>query len=210
MFKPFRTKAKTLYIVTAFIGQKGYKNGASRLTNETNLGPTSEIEIASAPSDSIEGHVFKNIENVTIGRGLPGKNTDMSAPVNDDTYSISQLYQFVKGLERKDGGIKYSQIEKQTYGFEYDSRNDGELYSDRDPDAPTNRELLINALETDNMSPSQKGMLTKYKNSLSKSEKITNKIKDTADRINGLERPKPNEGYALKNGISSKSIPQNS
>ena len=25
--------------------------------------------------------------------------------------------------------------------------------------------------------------------------------KDTADRINGLERPKPNEGYALTNGI---------
>ena len=38
---------------------------------------------------------------------------------------------------------------------------------------------------------------------------ITNKIRDTADRINGLERPKPNEGYALTNGISSKnSIPQ--
>lgn len=26
------------------------------------------------------------------------------------------------------------------------------------------------------------------------------KNKDTADRINGLERPKPNEGYALRNG----------
>ena len=26
------------------------------------------------------------------------------------------------------------------------------------------------------------------------------KNKDTADRINGLERPKPNEGYALTNG----------
>lgn len=39
---------------------------------------------------------------------------------------------------------------------------------------------------------------------------ITNKIRDTADRINGLERPKPNEGYALTNGISNKSIPQES
>lgn len=38
---------------------------------------------------------------------------------------------------------------------------------------------------------------------------ITNKIRDTADRINGLERPKPNEGYALKNGISNSSIHQN-
>ena len=32
--------------------------------------------------------------------------------------------------------------------------------------------------------------------------------KDTADRINGLERPKPNEGYALTNDISDKSISQ--
>jgi len=35
------------------------------------------------------------------------------------------------------------------------------------------------------------------------------KKRDTADRINGLERPKPNEGYALTNGISNSSISQN-
>lgn len=33
--------------------------------------------------------------------------------------------------------------------------------------------------------------------------------RNTADRINGLERPKPNEGYALKNGISIDTVPQN-
>ena len=36
---------------------------------------------------------------------------------------------------------------------------------------------------------------------------ITKKIGDTANRINGLERPKPNEGYAQKNDISTYSIP---
>ncbi|MBQ2944257.1 MAG: hypothetical protein IJD93_06175 [Ruminococcus sp.] len=36
---------------------------------------------------------------------------------------------------------------------------------------------------------------------------ITKKIKDTANRINGLERPKPNEGYALQNGISNIILP---
>ena len=36
---------------------------------------------------------------------------------------------------------------------------------------------------------------------------ITEKIRDTANRINGLERPKPNEGYALKNDVSIDSIP---
>jgi len=32
---------------------------------------------------------------------------------------------------------------------------------------------------------------------------ITKKIRDTANRINGLERPKPNERYALENDVSS-------
>ena len=35
---------------------------------------------------------------------------------------------------------------------------------------------------------------------------ITKKIRDTANRINGLERPKPNEGYALESDISKISI----
>ncbi len=36
---------------------------------------------------------------------------------------------------------------------------------------------------------------------------VTKKIRDTANRINGLERPIPNEGYALENGISDIIIP---
>jgi hypothetical protein len=39
---------------------------------------------------------------------------------------------------------------------------------------------------------------------------ITKKIKDTADRINGLERPKPNEGYAQRNDVSNYSRPNSS
>ena len=157
-------------------------------------------------TDNAEGHVFKNIENVTIGRGLPGKNADMSAPVNGDTYSISQLYQFVKGLERKDGGIKYSQIEKQTYGFEYDARNDGELYSDRDPDAPTNRELLANALATENLSPSEKGFLTKYKNKLSQIEANEAEISQMKSELADLKRNGKGNGakaVSLENKISA-------
>ena len=30
--------------------------------------------------------------------------------------------------------------------------------------------------------------------------------KDTADRMNGLERPKPNEGYAVRSGVSIVSV----
>ena len=53
-------------------------------------------------TEQAEGYVFRDIENVTIDRGLPGKDTDMPAPVDDDTYTISQLYRFVKGLKRED------------------------------------------------------------------------------------------------------------
>ena len=35
---------------------------------------------------------------------------------------------------------------------------------------------------------------------------ITKNLRDTANRLNGFERPKPNEGYALGNGISTYSI----
>lgn len=37
---------------------------------------------------------------------------------------------------------------------------------------------------------------------------LTQKIRDTAHRVNDVERPKPNEGYALENGISNNSVPQ--
>ena len=47
-------------------------------------------------TEQAEGYVFRDIENVTIDHGLPGENTDMPEPVNDDKYTVSQLYQFVK------------------------------------------------------------------------------------------------------------------
>ncbi len=37
---------------------------------------------------------------------------------------------------------------------------------------------------------------------------ITKNIRDTANRINGLERPKPNEGYALESDVSNDIIPE--
>ena len=47
------TKAKTLYIVTAFIGQSGYQKGASQLINANSPNATSEIGSAITPTDSI-------------------------------------------------------------------------------------------------------------------------------------------------------------
>ena len=82
-------------------------------------------------TEQAEGYVFRDIENVTIDHGLPGKKTDMPTSVNDDVYTISQLYRFVKGLKRENGGIKYSADEKSEYLFPYTKRKDGTLYSDR-------------------------------------------------------------------------------
>ncbi len=48
-----RTKAKTLYIVTAFIGKKGYNKGATQLINANNPNATSEVGSASTPVDII-------------------------------------------------------------------------------------------------------------------------------------------------------------
>lgn len=36
---------------------------------------------------------------------------------------------------------------------------------------------------------------------------ITEKLRDTVNRIDGFERPKPNEGYALESSVSINSIP---
>ena len=53
----------------------------------------------------------------------------MPAPVDSDTYSISQLYRFVKGMPREKGGLKYSADERNKYAFSYTQRNDGTKYS---------------------------------------------------------------------------------
>ena len=53
------TKSKTLYIVSAFIGKKGYKKEASQFANEKNLGATSEIGTANTSNNSISQFLKK-------------------------------------------------------------------------------------------------------------------------------------------------------
>ena len=102
-----------------------YKRGNNRELNCLVCTVVQNVEKA-------DGHVFRNIENVTINRGLPGNNTDMSAPVNDDTYTIAQLYNTVKGISRDDGGLNYSQDDARKYLFHYTERNDGTRYQRRE------------------------------------------------------------------------------
>ena len=50
-------------------------------------------------------YVFQSIENVPIDQSLPGNKADMSPPVDEDTYSVSQLYRIVKRIDRENGGL---------------------------------------------------------------------------------------------------------
>lgn len=110
-----------------------------------------------------EGYVFQNIENVAIGRGLPGTKAGMSSSVNGNTYTVAQLYDAVKKIDRGDGGLKYTDTERDKYLFSYTERNDGEKYSDHNTDSVSNRTLLANALEGTLQNEVEKKRLEEYR-----------------------------------------------
>lgn len=59
------TKAKTLFVVATFIGEKGYKKGAPQFTNADSLGATSEIGTANASNRSIPQNSDLSTGNAT-------------------------------------------------------------------------------------------------------------------------------------------------
>lgn len=63
------TKAKTLYIVTAFIGKSGYKKEASQLINANSLDATAKTEAASASMNSIRS------ENKNVNRKFSDRDS---------------------------------------------------------------------------------------------------------------------------------------
>ena len=71
------TKAKTLYIVSAFIGKKGYKNKAVQLTDTNSPSATPKNGSATASKDSISN----SAENV---KGNFGFAVDKNAKVNEN------------------------------------------------------------------------------------------------------------------------------
>ena len=46
-----------------------------------------------------EGYSVQVIENVAIGRGLPGKKSGMSSSANGNKYTIARLYNTVKKID---------------------------------------------------------------------------------------------------------------
>ena len=62
------------------------------------------------------------------------------------------------------------------------------LLSDRDPDALTNREILANLIESEDMSPSEKGFLTKYKNKIAQIEANEAEIPEMESELKELRK----------------------
>ena len=132
-----------------------------------------------------EGYVFQNIENVTIDRGLPGTKAGMSSSVNDDDYTVAQLYRSVKKIDREAGGLKYTAKEQGKYLFSYTERNDGTKYSDRDTDSVSNRSLLANAFEGITK-PEEKQKVQEYKDKISLINSEERKLHELNEKIKEL------------------------
>ena len=137
-------------------------------------------------TENAEGYVFRDIENVTINHSLPISKNGMPEPVNSDTYTIAQLYRFVKGLNREDGGISYSPAEKAVYGFHYTKRDDGRLYSDRKKDSVSNRALLANALESTVQNEFEKKTLAEYKEELGRADALEKELAEVRSKLKEL------------------------
>ncbi|MBE6685779.1 MAG: hypothetical protein E7591_00930 [Ruminococcaceae bacterium] len=146
--------------------------------------------------DGTEGHVFKNIENVTIEQGLPGNNTDMSPTSNGDTYTIAQLYKFVKSLDRDNGGIKYNSKNKEKYLFNYTERNDKVPYSFRSGRA-TSREMLVSALENFVQSQEEFEILDEYRRKIIELDKAEVKLAKLRNEINEMQYAKGKRSEAF-------------
>lgn len=131
-----------------------------------------------------EGYVFKNIENVTIGRGLPGSNAGMSSSVNGDTYTVAQLYDAVKRIDRNEGGLKYSDADR-NYLFSYTERDDGVAYQDRST-GTSNRALLAGAFEELAQKPDEREFLQKYRENVTELDKQETKLQELRAQIQEL------------------------
>ena len=76
-----------------------------RVTRQLRIRDNATKRTVVQSTDNAKAYVFRDIENVTIEHGLTNnKSAGISEPINGDTYTIAQLYRFVKGLSRDDGG----------------------------------------------------------------------------------------------------------
>ena len=108
------TKAKTLYIVTAFIGKEGYKKEASQLINAKSLDVTAKpgsanasTDIISQPSDSVKKKFSERNKAPTFYSQM-GKVVD---GIKNEKVGAGGVVPYLKGKGVKNEEIKWSGIE---------------------------------------------------------------------------------------------------
>ena len=128
------------------------------------------VEQHSGEVDSFE---LYDVAHAVSGRQKKGSQVDTKSqgvyPIKATTISIPHLIEIVKSTHQSilsDDVLSNLGEVRNPQG----SYADKVLFSDRDPDTLTNREILAHLLETEDMTPSEKGFLTKYKNKLSSIE----------------------------------------
>lgn len=117
---------------------------------------------------SINGRFVKKEDSRSSTRESELGQKSISATATFDI-SIADFLEIVNSSHQSilsDDVLAHFDVERNPSGH-YSNRV---LFSDRDPDALTNREILANLLETEDMSPSEKGFLTKYKNKIAQIE----------------------------------------
>ena len=110
------TKSKTLFVVSAFIGEKGYKKEAPQFANDNNLGATSEIGTANTSNDIISQKSKKSTPEVKKSKKIQYSY----AGDKSKTANHSLLVQ-AKKLESQ--GAKSEEIRQKTGWFKgYDGK----------------------------------------------------------------------------------------
>lgn len=84
------TKAKTLYVVSAFIGESGYKKGTPQFTNAKSLGATSETAAVDVPTGNV----------AQTGTNVKGKNLE-SRRVSQEIKDAIEEYRQQQDVQSK-------------------------------------------------------------------------------------------------------------
>lgn len=180
--KKIHTKDKALLMeIENTAGQSEYYAVRSMVKERVNLNPLLvEINIVGKLSSV-------NAKKIGSPAAQVGKKTTTPAGgITYFTYSIADFLQDVKGVfDDTFSNDVYAHFNMQRNANDFSANL---MFSDRDPDALTNREILANLLESEDMSPSEKGFLTKYKNKLSTIEAAEAEIAKMEAELKDLKK----------------------
>ncbi len=157
-------------------------------------------------TDSAEGYVFHNIENVTVEQDLPGNKTGMPPSLNSNIYTVAQLYKTVKKIDRGNGGLKYTDAEKDKYLFAYTERRDGAKYSDRDYsyEALTSKPDMVVTTVDGNVPKNRADVVAMAKKNAAKVGKFEPKTGSVSVHVDDIEKDVVIGTVGLKHGLEGR------